>query len=171
MSAAGAVHLHVHSEYSLLDGACKIDRMAARAAELGMPARGLTDHGVMNGAVEMYEACRAHGGKPIIGMEAYLVDDRRAGAQQVRSERNPLPLPAANDAGLRNLVKLSSASFLEGFARGRANVDMELLEEHSDGVIALTGCLQSRFCRRLVDGRPPGQGARGGAVLQGVGPA
>src|SRR5215211_3340526 len=150
MSVAGAVHLHVHSEYSLLDGACKIDRMAARAAELGMPALGLTDHGVMNGAVEMYDACRAHGVKPIIGMEAYLVDDRRAVAEQVRYERNHLTLLAANDAGLRNLVKLSSASFLEGFARGRANVDMELLAEHSEGVIALTGCLQSRFGRRLV---------------------
>jgi DNA polymerase III subunit alpha len=166
MSAVGAVHLHVHSEYSLLDGACKIDRMAARAAELGMPALGLTDHGVMNGAVEMYEACRAHGVKPIIGMEAYLVDDRRAVAEQVRYERNHLTLLAANDAGLRNLVKLSSASFLEGFARGRANVDMELLEEHSDGVIALTGCLQSRFCRRLVEERPRDARAHVDELLQ-----
>jgi len=154
MSAQQAVHLHVHSEYSLLDGACKIDRMAARAAELGMPALGLTDHGVMNGAVEMYEACRSHGVKPILGMEAYLVDDRRRIKDQVRYERNHLTLLAANETGLRNLVRLSSASFLEGFARGRANVDMELLERHSDGVIALTGCLQSRFCRRLVEERP-----------------
>src|ERR671919_971460 len=153
-SAAQAVHLHVHSEYSLLDGACKIDRMAARAAELGMPALGLTDHGVMNGAVEMYDACRSHGVKPILGMEAYLVDDRRAIKDQVRYERNHLTLLAANEAGLRNLVRLSSASFLEGFARGRANVDMELLERHSEGVIALTGCLQSRFCRRIVEERP-----------------
>src|SRR5919106_1385805 len=153
-SAAQAVHLHVHSEYSLLDGACKIDRMAARAAELGMPALGLTDHGVMNGAVEMYDACRSHGVKPILGMEAYLVDDRRRIKDQVRYERNHLTLLAANDAGLRNLVRLSSASFLEGFARGRANVDMELLERHADGVVALTGCLQSRFCRRLVEERP-----------------
>ena len=75
--SAEAVHLHVHSEYSLLDGACKIDAMAARAAELGMPALGLTDHGVMNGAVEHYKACRKHGIKPILGLEAYLVDDRR----------------------------------------------------------------------------------------------
>ncbi len=154
MSAEQAVHLHVHSEYSLLDGACKIERMAQRAAELGMPALGLTDHGVMNGAVEMYDACRSHGVKPILGMEAYLVDDRRKVAEQVRYERNHLTLLAENEAGLRNLVKLSSASFLEGFARGKANVDMELLESHSEGVIALTGCLQSRFCRRLVEGRP-----------------
>ncbi len=147
-----AVHLHVHSEYSLLDGANKIDRLAARAAELGMPALGLTDHGVMNGAVEMYKACRENDVKPILGMEAYFVDDRRTEA--VRYERNHLTLLARNDEGFRNLVKLSSASFLDGFSRGKANVDIELLERHSSGLIALTGCLQSRFCRRLVEDRP-----------------
>ena len=149
--SAGAVHLHVHSEYSLLDGACKIEAMAARAAELGMPALGLTDHGVMNGAVEHYKACRKHGVKPILGLEAYLVDDRRA---EGRVERNHLTLLAADDTGFRNLVKLTSAGFLEGFNRGKANVDMELLDRHSEGVIALTGCLASRFCRRLVEERP-----------------
>ena len=149
--SAPAVHLHVHSEYSLLDGACKIDAMAARAAELGMPALGLTDHGVMNGAVEHYKACRKHQIKPILGLEAYLVDDRRA---EGRVERNHLTLLAADDAGFRNLVELTSAGFLEGFKRGKASVDMELLERHSEGVIALTGCLQSRFCRRLVEERP-----------------
>jgi DNA polymerase III subunit alpha len=154
MSTPAAAHLHVHSEYSLLDGACKIKEMAARAAELGMPALGLTDHGVMNGAVDLYKACRANGIKPIIGVEAYLVDDRRAAAAAPRYERNHLTLLAESEAGFRNLVKLSSASFLEGFSRGRANVDMELLERHSGGVIALTGCLQSRFCQRLVEDRP-----------------
>jgi DNA polymerase III subunit alpha len=149
--SAAAVHLHVHSEYSLLDGACKIDALAARAAELGMPALGLTDHGVMNGAVEHYNACRAHGIKPILGVEAYLVEDRR---DEGRAERNHLTLLASDDAGFRNLVKLSSAGFLEGFARGKASVDMELLERHSEGVIALTGCLQSRFCQRLIEDRP-----------------
>jgi DNA polymerase III subunit alpha len=151
----GAVHLHVHSEYSLLDGACKIGPMAERAAELGMPALALTDHGVMNGAVEHYKACRAAGIKPILGLEAYFVDDRRAAAAPgQRVERNHLTLLAADDAGFRNLVKLTSAGFLEGFVRGKANVDMELLDRHSEGVIALTGCLQSRFCRRLVESRP-----------------
>src|SRR6266545_3589139 len=149
--AAGAVHLHVHSEYSLLDGACKIGAMAARAAELGMPALGLTDHGVMNGAVEHYKACRAHGVKPIIGLEAYLVDDRHA---DVPGERNHLTLLGATAAGFKNLVKLTSTGFLEGFARGKPSVDLELLDRHSDGLIALTGCLQSRFCRRLVEERP-----------------
>ena len=92
-----------------------------------MPALGLTDHGVMNGAVEHYKACRKHGIKPIIGLEAYLVDDRNATPQATRYERNHLTLLAASDAGFRNLVKLTSAGFLEGFSRGKANVDMELL--------------------------------------------
>ena len=142
-------HLHVHSEYSLLDGACRIDALAERAAAFGQPALGLTDHGVMNGAVEHYKACRKHGIKPVLGLEAYFVDDRRTEA--VRYERNHLTLLAATDEGFRNLVKLSSAGFLEGYRRGKANVDLELLSRYSDGVIALTGCLQSRFCRRLVD--------------------
>ena len=127
VSTPSAVHLHAHSEYSLLDGACKIDAMAARAAELGQPALGLTDHGVMNGAVDLYKACKKHGIKPIVGFEAYFVDDRVAIKEQARYERNHLTLLAENDAGFANLVKLTSAGFLEGFSRGKANVDMELL--------------------------------------------
>ncbi len=150
MASPEAVHLHVHSEYSLLDGACKIESMAARAAELGMPALGLTDHGVMNGAVEHYKACKAHGIKPIVGLEAYLVDDRHANPP---GERNHLTLLASTEAGFRNLVKLTSLGYLEGFARGRPSVDPELLDRHSDGVIVLTGCLQSRFCQRLISAR------------------
>ena len=88
-------HLHVHSEYSVLDGACPIDALAERAAALGQPALGLTDHGVMNGAVEHYKACRKHGIKPIIGLEAYFVDDRATEA--VKYERNHLTLLAASD--------------------------------------------------------------------------
>src|ERR671915_2523917 len=152
VSPAGFAHLHVHSEYSVLDGACRIDALAERAAGFGQPALGLTDHGVMNGAVDHYKACRKHGIKPILGLEAYLVDDIRSDA--VRYERNHLTLLAQNDQGLRNLVKLSSAGFLEGFRRGKANVDLELLSRYAEGVIALSGCLQSRFCRRLVDGNP-----------------
>jgi DNA polymerase III subunit alpha len=170
LNAPSVAHLHAHSEYSLLDGACKIDAMAARAAELGMPALGLTDHGVMNGAVDLYKACRTHGIKPIIGLEAYLVDDRRAVSQQVRYERNHLTLLAASDAGFRNLVELTSAGFLEGFSRGKANVDMELLARHSEGVIALTGCLQSRFCRRLVEERPEDARAHLDDLMQAFGP-
>ncbi len=166
----GAVHLHVHSEYSLLDGACKIEALAARAAELEMPALGLTDHGVMNGSVEHYKACKAAGIKPIIGLEAYLVDDRVATPQATRYERNHLTLLAASEAGFRNMVKLSSAGFLEGFARGKANVDIELLSAHSEGVIALTGCLQSRFCRRLVEDRPDDARGHVDDLVQAFGP-
>src|SRR4051812_20995793 len=152
MSPSPAVHLHVHSEYSLLDGAASIDSLAKRAADLGQPALGLTDHGVMNGAVELYQACKKHDVKPILGVEAYLCDDAQTDA--VRFERNHLTLLAENDEGFRNLVKLSSAGFLEGYKRGKPNVDMGILERHSSGVIALTGCLQSRFCRRLVEDNP-----------------
>jgi DNA polymerase-3 subunit alpha len=170
VSTPSAVHLHAHSEYSLLDGACKIDAMAARAAELGQPALGLTDHGVMNGAVDLYKACEKHGIKPIVGLEAYFVDDRRAIKEQVRYERNHLTLLAENDTGFSNLVKLTSAGFLEGFSRGKANVDMELLATHAEGVIALTGCLQSRFCRRLVEERDDDARSHLDDLIQAFGP-
>src|SRR4051794_14388870 len=159
-----AVHLHVHSEYSLLDGACKIDALAARAAEFGQPALGLTDHGVMNGAVELYKACKKHDVKPVLGFEAYLCDDLKSDA--VRYERNHLTLLAENDTGFRNLVKLTSAGFLEGQRRGKSNVDMDLLSKHSEGVIALTGCLQSRFCRRLVEDNPGEARAHADQLMQ-----
>jgi DNA polymerase-3 subunit alpha len=152
--SATAAHLHVHSEYSLLDGANKISAMAARAAELGMPALGLTDHGVMNGAVELYKACNDVGVKPIIGLEAYLVGDVEEIKTKTRWERNHITLLASSNQGFKNLVQLSSAGFLQGFARGKANVDLKMLERYSEGVIALTGCLQSRFCRRIVEDRP-----------------
>src|SRR5256885_9669622 len=145
-------HLHVHSEYSLLDGACKIDALAERAAAFGQPALALTDHGVMNGAVELHTACAKHGIKPIIGCEIYFVDDHLASGTE-RGERNHLTLLAGDDAGYRNLVKLCSAGFLEGLRRGKPTVDMALLERYSEGVIALTGCLASRFCQRLLEDR------------------
>jgi DNA polymerase III subunit alpha len=159
VSGSSCAHLHVHSEYSLLDGACKIDALAQRAAQFGQPALGLTDHGVMNGAVELYKACKRHGVKPVIGCEIYLVDDHAAArtprqpGQAPRSERNHLTLLAADDEGYRNLVKLSSAGFLEGLQRGKPTVDLGQLERYSRGVIALTGCLASRFCQRLLEDR------------------
>jgi DNA polymerase-3 subunit alpha len=163
VTVPACAHLHVHSEYSLLDGACKIDALAARAAEFGQPALGLTDHGVMNGAVELHKACSKHGVKPIVGCEIYLVDDHAAAAGtgggtsksgSPKVQRNHLTLLAATDAGYRNLVKLSSAGFLEGLNRGKPTVDLGQIEGHSDGVIALTGCLASRFCQRLLEDRP-----------------
>jgi DNA polymerase-3 subunit alpha len=170
VSSASAVHLHAHSEYSLLDGACKIDAMAARAAEMGQPALGLTDHGVMNGAVDLYKACQKHGIKPIAGFEAYFVDDVKTLKEKPKYERNHLTLLAESDTGLANLVKLTSAGFLEGFSRGKANVDMEMLAAHAEGVIVLTGCLQSRFCRRLIEERPDDARAHLDDLIQAFGP-
>ena len=162
-------HLHVHSEYSLLDGACKIDALAARAAEFDQPALGLTDHGVMNGSVELFTACRKHGIKPIIGCEVYIVDDHERRAPG-RLERFHLTLLAANPTGYRNLVKLSSRGFLEGYQRGKPSVDMAQLAEHGDGLIALSGCLQSRFCQHLISDRPDLARAHADELMTAVGP-
>ncbi len=169
MSTPSCAHLHVHSEYSLLDGACKIDALAARAAAFGQPALGLTDHGVMNGAVELYKAGKKHGVKAIIGCEIYLVADHTAGSS-VRTERNHLTLLAADDTGYRNLVKLSSAGFLEGLQRGKPTVDLAQVERYSEGVIALTGCLASRFCQRLLEDRPEEARAHADDLLRVFGP-
>jgi DNA polymerase III subunit alpha len=168
VSTPACAHLHVHSEYSLLDGACRIDDLAERAAAFGQPALGLTDHGVMNGAVELYKAARKHGIKPIIGCEIYLVDDHTdgGGAGGSRVERNHLTLLAASDTGYRNLVRLSSAGFLEGLHRGKPNLDMGQLARHGEGIIALTGCLASRFCQRLVAGRDAEARAHADDLLQ-----
>ncbi len=152
MSAPTCAHLHVHSEYSLLDGACKIEQLAARAAAFEQPALGLTDHGVMNGSVELFKACKKHGIKPLLGCEVYVVDDRHH--REGKVERNHLTLLAENAVGYRNLVKLSSAGFLEGLHRGKPGVDLELMSQHAEGIIALTGCLASRFCQRLINDRP-----------------
>jgi DNA polymerase III subunit alpha len=169
VSSPSCAHLHVHSEYSLLDGACKIEALAERAARFGQPALGLTDHGVMNGAVELYKACKKHDVKPIVGCEIYLVDDHTAGSSQ-KVERNHLTLLAADDAGYRNLVKLSSAGFLEGLQRGKPTVDLAQVERHSEGVIALTGCLASRFCQRLAEDRDGEARAHADDLLRVFGP-
>jgi len=167
---APVAHLHVHSEHSVLDGACNIKEMAARAAELNMPALALTDHGVMNGALDMYKACRENDVKPILGIEAYFVDDRSTVREMPRYERNHLTLIAESDVGFRNLVALSSEGFLEGYHRGKANIDMELLDRHSEGVICLTGCLQARFVKRLVEDRPDDARAHLDELIQVFGP-
>jgi DNA polymerase III subunit alpha len=168
VTTPSCAHLHVHSEYSLLDGACKIDALAERAAAFGQPALGLTDHGVMNGAIELHKACSKHDIKPILGCEIYLVDDH-TDRSPGRVERNHLTLLAATDAGYRNLVKLSSAGFLEGLHRGKPTLDMGQLAGHADGVIALTGCLASRFCQRLVEGRDAEARAHADDLLQAFG--
>jgi DNA polymerase III subunit alpha len=153
VSTPSCAHLHVHSEYSLLDGACRIEALAQRAAEFGQPALGLTDHGVMNGMVELHKACSKHDVKPIFGCEIYLVEDHAARGPG-RVERNHLTLLAGSDTGYRNLVQLSSSGFLEGLHRGKPTLDLAQIEQRSEGIIALTGCLASRFCQRLLDDRP-----------------
>jgi DNA polymerase-3 subunit alpha len=166
--SASCAHLHVHSEYSLLDGACKINDLAARAAAFDQPALGLTDHGVMNGSVELFTACQKHGIKPILGCEVYVVDDHARRAPG-RLDRFHLTLVAATPTGYRNLVKLSSAGFLEGYQRGKPAVDMAQIAAHSEGVIALTGCLQSRFCQHLLDGKLDVARAHAGEMIDAFG--
>ena len=151
MSTPSVAHLHVHSEYSLLDGACNIYKLAERAAAFDQPAIGLTDHGVMNGAVELYKAANKHDVKPLLGLEAYFVDDRHVRDRKV--ERNHLTLLAATNEGFRNLTTLSSKGFLEGLHRGKPGVDLELLSLHCEGVIALSGCLASRTSQRIMEGK------------------
>src|SRR5207244_3847682 len=146
---AGFVHLHVHSEYSILDGACRIPGLAARAAELEMPAVALTDHGSLAGAVELYKETGKHGIKPLIGCEVYVAEDRRA---QKKGYAH-LTLLAEDNEGYGNLIKLSSAGYLEGYYY-KPRVDWELLERHSKGLVALSGCLSGRVCKALEENRP-----------------
>jgi DNA polymerase-3 subunit alpha len=143
------VHLHVHSEYSILDGACRIPALAARAAELEMPAVGLTDHGSMAGAVELYKAAEKQGVKPLLGCEVYVAGDRCA---QQKGYAH-LTLLAESNEGYSNLIKLSSLGYLEGYYY-KPRVDWELLERHAKGIVALSGCLSGRVCKALEEARP-----------------
>jgi len=143
------VHLHVHSEFSILDGACRIPALAARAAELEMPAVALTDHGSLAGAVELYRETRKHGVKPLIGCEVYVADDRAA----QRKGYAHLTLLSETSEGYGNLIKLASAGYLEGYYY-KPRVDWELLERHSNGLIALSGCLSGRVSKALEENRP-----------------
>src|SRR5881398_2226977 len=146
---ASFVHLHVHSEYSILDGACRIPALAARAAELEMPAVALTDHGSLAGAVELYREAGRQGVKPLIGCEVYVSDDRRA---QKKGYAH-LTLLAESNEGYANLIKLASAGYLEGYYY-KPRVDWELLERHATGLVALSGCLSGRVCKALEESRP-----------------
>src|SRR5690348_5433255 len=149
MAQADFVHLHVHSEYSILDGACRVKDLVERAAELEMPAVTLTDHGSMAGAVQLWKATRSTGVKPVIGCEVYVSNDRKA-----HEKGNAhLTLLAASNDGYANLIKLSSLGYLEGYYY-KPRVDWELLERHSDGLIALSGCLSGRVCKALEENRP-----------------
>ena len=148
MAAPPFVHLHVHSEYSILDGACRIPALVEKAARLDMPAVSLTDHGSLAGAVELYRESRKAGVKPIIGCEVYVAEDRHA---QTKGYAH-LTLLAESNEGYANLIKLSSLGYLEGYYY-KPRVDWELLERHAKGIVALSGCLSGRVSRALTEGR------------------
>lgn len=145
------VHLHLHSEYSLLDGACRIREIPRRAKECGHEAVALTDHGVMYGAAAFYKACRAEGIKPIIGCEVYVAPRSRFDKSSGDAHPYHLVLLCQNEIGYRNLIELVSRSFTEGFY-SKPRVDMELLKNHAEGLIALSGCLAGRVQQLLVRG-------------------
>jgi DNA polymerase III subunit alpha len=148
VAKAPFVHLHVHSEFSILDGACRIPALAARAAELEMPAVALTDHGSLAGAVQLYQEAGKQGVKPLIGCEVYVCDDRRA---QKKGYAH-LTLLAESNEGYANLIKLASSAYLEGYYY-KPRVDWELLEQHSKGIVALSGCLSGRVAKALEENR------------------
>jgi len=145
-------HLHVHSEYSLLDGMCKIPTLVQRAKELGMDSLALTDHGVLYGAVQFYLACREAGIKPILGVEGYVAPgDHRS---KTTADRDPshILLLAKNEQGWRNLIRLVTTAHLDGFYY-KPRVDRELLAAHSEGLVALSGCLNAEVPRLILENR------------------
>jgi DNA polymerase-3 subunit alpha len=147
------VHLHVHSEYSLLDGLGKIPRLIARAKELGMPALALTDHGTLFGAVEFFHAAKEAGIRPLIGVEAYLAP-RGMKDKEGRADRDPdhLLLLAESDTGYHNLLQIATAAQLEGFYY-KPRIDHEYLAAHSEGLICTSGCLAAEIPRALLENR------------------
>ncbi len=157
MTTSPFVHLHCHSHYSLLDGAGTIDRLVERAKNLGMTALALTDHGNLYGALEFYQKAQAAGLKPIIGYEAYVAPgsrfQREAGSMKEASFH--LTLLAENRTGFQNLLKLASTAFLDGFYF-RPRIDKKVLQEHSEGLICLSGCASSELSRALAEGATVG---------------
>ncbi|GIK99989.1 MAG: DNA-directed DNA polymerase [Alphaproteobacteria bacterium] len=150
------VHLHVHTDYSLLDGACRIDRLMGRAVELGMPAIALTDHGNLFGAIEFYNSAKAQGIKPLIGCELYLVETSRLEKKGRSDDEGKtifhLGLLARNLAGYQNLLKLVSDAHLKGFYY-KPRTDLETLAHYADGLIGFTGCLASLVPQHLLHDR------------------
>ncbi len=147
MPHADFVHLHLHTEYSLLDGACRLDRLMAKAQELRFPALAITDHGVLSGAIDFYKAARDKGIKPIIGCEVYVAPGSRFEKKTGTGGRDVyhhLVLLAKDQAGYKNLVQLATAAHLEGYYY-KPRIDKELLAAHKEGLIALSGCLASEI--------------------------
>lgn len=145
-------HLHVHSEYSLLDGACRIEGLVDRVAELGQTACALTDHGVMYGVIDFYRACKAKGIHPVIGCEVYLAPHSRFDRSYLNGEwHSHLILLCENMTGYRNLIHMVSLGFSEGFYM-KPRIDMDLLRQHSEGLICLSACLAGVIPRALAEG-------------------
>ncbi|MEO0540735.1 MAG: PHP domain-containing protein, partial [Cyanobacteria bacterium P01_A01_bin.105] len=155
-TASGFVGLHIHSDYSLLDGASQLTPLVDRAVELGMPAIALTDHGVMYGAVELIKVCKKAGIKPIIGNEMYLINGDFT--KQERRPRYHQVILAKNDQGYKNLVKLTTVSHLDGMqGRGifsRPCINKELLEKHHEGLIVTSACLGGELPQAIMQKRP-----------------
>lgn len=146
-------HLHVHTEYSLLDGSSKIKEITSRAKELGMDSIAITDHGVMYGVIDFYKAAKEVGIKPIIGCEVYVAPGSRFDKQPGESENRyyHLVLLAENNEGYKNLMKIVSRGFTEGFYY-KPRVDYEVLEKYHEGIIALSACLAGEVQRYLARG-------------------
>src|ERR1043166_4633812 len=144
---ADFVHLHLHTEYSLLDGGCRLDRLMEKAHALKMPALAITDHGVLYGAIDFYQAARAKGIKPIVGCEVYVSPGSRFEKKTTSGGRdvyNHLVLLAKDEVGYKNLIQLTTAAHLEGYYY-KPRIDKELLAAHKEGLIALSGCLASEI--------------------------
>ena len=149
---AAFAHLHVHSEYSLLDGACRIEGLVDRVAALGQTACALTDHGVMYGVIDFYRACKAKGIHPVIGCEVYVAPHSRFDRSYVNGEwHSHLILLCENMTGYRNLIHMVSLGFSEGFYM-KPRIDMDLLRQHSEGLICLSACLAGAIPRALAEG-------------------
>ena len=145
-------HLHLHTEYSLLDGACRIKELAKRVKELGQDSVAITDHGVMYGVIDFYRACKAEGIKPIIGCEVYVAPRTRFDrVHELDADSSHLVLLCRNETGYRNLSYMVSMAFTEGFYI-KPRIDMDLLREHSEGLIALSACLGGRIPKLLSQG-------------------
>ena len=144
------VPLHVHSHFSLLDGLAKLEDIVGKAKEDGMEAVALTDHGVMHGAVEFYQMCKKADIKPIIGVEAYIVDDRKVKDRDTE-ERFHVILLAENNEGYQNLIKLTTRAHLEGFYY-KPRIDWDLLKEYNKGIIALSACISGEIPRAILKG-------------------
>ena len=144
-------HLHVHTEYSLLDGACRIDQLFDRVKELGQTAIAITDHGVMYGCVDFYKAAKKAGIKPIIGCEVYVATRTRFDKVARIDGNRHLILLCKNETGYKNLIKMVSAGFIEGFY-SKPRVDHELLEQYHEELICLSACLAGEVPQALLAG-------------------